>query len=148
MKTIFKDVIHYTGIWRHRHHVSQDVLDRRRYYLNEYTEFGGQSLEHMRQKIYREDFFLSQLPSSIWESAGGYDDDEVEMEEGEMKRNSPKEVKQQLLRQLATELIVRQSLDGTAAIVQSDFQYVDQFYFSEIYSDLGILCCDMLTFCL
>jgi len=122
LKRTFKDVVRYTKIWRHERHLSHDILDRRHYYLSEAAEYGGYGLENNRQTTYRDDFFLSQLPSAIWEGSGGYDGDEMETEEGQTKRKSPKEIKQQLLRQLATELNIRQSLDGTAAIVQSDFQ--------------------------
>lgn len=103
MKTILSELIRYTRLWKQNTHVSQEEKDRRRYYLGDWRVGGDSpnSVEHERQQVYREDFFLSQLPSSVHEGAGGYDDDE---EIGESGKKSPKEIKQQLLRQLVTEV--------------------------------------------
>jgi len=128
LKRILGEAIRYTDIWKKNEQPPQEELDRRRYYLGENrSQFkAGSNVESERQRTYREDFFLSLLPSDIWDGAGGYDDDEQQQtwsdsdrEEGKSLQN----IKQQLLRQLATELIIRQSLDGAAAIVQSDFQW-------------------------
>jgi hypothetical protein len=123
IKPILCDLVRYTGIWNQSARLPQSEVDRRRYYLGGYRSQqeaeGG--LHSERLKMYQDDLFLSQLPTKVWEGAGGYDGDEDE-DEGPT-RKSPKEIKQQLLRQLATELRVRQTLDGEAAIVQSDFRW-------------------------
>jgi hypothetical protein len=103
MKVILSELIRYTRLWKQNSHVPQEVNDMRRYYLGDWRsgEESRNSVERERQEVYRQDFFLSQLPSSVYEGAGGYDDDE---EIGESGKKSPKEIKQQLLRQLATEV--------------------------------------------
>jgi hypothetical protein len=121
MKTILSELLRYTRLWKQKTNVPQEETDKRRYYLGDWHGEGrDSSVEHERQRVYREDFFMSQLPSSVYEGAGGYEDDEPI---GESGKKSPKEIKQQLLRQLATEVQLRQCLDGEAAVVQSDFQW-------------------------
>lgn len=129
MKTILSDVARYTKIWKHQVHVPQDVKDRRKYFLGEHvsrfeTYETMISVERGRQDMYWNDFFLSQLPSTVWAGAGGYDDDEEVDSDNEAKGvKSPKEVKQQLLRLLATEVQLQKTLHGQVAVVQSDFQW-------------------------
>ena len=124
MKTTLGNLIEYTRIWKRDSRIPQEEVDKRRYYLGDYRSHqeARENVEKERQRVYREDFFLSQLPASVYEGAGGYDDDE-EYDDDDFERKSPKEIRQQLLRQLATELHLRRALDGEAAIVQSDFQW-------------------------
>jgi len=122
MKTALSSVSRYTGFWKHNVAVPQVAQERRRYYLGN-TRSRAEllvSVEKHRQDMYAEDFFLSQLPSSVFEGAGGYDDDEVI---GNSTKKSPKVVKQQLLRLLATEVRMQKALNSQVAVVQSDFQW-------------------------
>jgi hypothetical protein len=74
-----------------------------------------------RQATYGDDFFLSPLPTTVYEGTRGYDGDDED--EKDAKRKSPKDIMQQLLRQLATEIHLRRALDIEVAIVQSDLQW-------------------------
>ncbi|MCJ1254916.1 hypothetical protein MMC24_002732 [Lignoscripta atroalba] len=123
IKKTLRDVIHYTSLWKQSEYVPQDEADRRQYYLGEHNlqSDPSDSLESERQEAYRQKFFLSQLPSSVDEGARGYDDDDDDDKHGPI--DSPNQIKQQLLRQLATEVLIRQSLDGEVAVVQSDLQW-------------------------
>lgn len=97
---------------------------KRRYYLDKRSNTVDRTTDYIayhRQETYRNDFFLPQLPSSVYKGAGGYDDDEGDEKDPEQK--SPKEIKQQLLRQLATETRLHRALYGEVAIVQSDLQW-------------------------
>jgi hypothetical protein len=129
MKNVLGDVARYTKIWKNQVHVSQDLKDRRKYFLGAYNTrfetYGTMtSVEKGRQDMYWDDFFLSQLPSSVWAGAGGYDGDEEMDSDSEAKGvKSPKEVRQQLLRLLATEVQLQKTLHGQVAVVQSDFQW-------------------------
>ncbi|KAE9364307.1 hypothetical protein N431DRAFT_431187 [Stipitochalara longipes BDJ] len=126
VKTILCDVARYTGIWKHKVNVSEDVHDRRRYFLGDYRSRAEThtGVEKGRLDMYRDDFFLSQLPSTVWAGAGGYDDDEeIDPDSEGQGQKSPKEVKQQLLRLLATEVQLQKTLHGRVAVVQSDFQW-------------------------
>jgi hypothetical protein len=126
MKTVLCDVARDTGIWKHNVNVPEDVKDRRRYFLGDHRSRRetGTGVEMGRLDTFRDDFFLSQLPSKVWQGAGGYDDDEEVDSDDEAKgMKSPKEVKQQLLRLLATEVQLQKTLHGQVAVVQSDFQW-------------------------
>ena len=124
IKSILLTIIQSGRAWKRVPSVPQEAVDRRHYYLGDhrFRQEGGPKVELERQMLYKNDFCLSQLPTTEYEGAGGYDDDEV-YDDDDFSRKSPKEVRQQLLRQLATELLLRRALDGEAAIVQSDFQW-------------------------
>jgi hypothetical protein len=125
MKQILTTIMRYGGIWKLHIGMPQEEVDKRQYYLGKYKaqyEQSGRSVAGHRQDTYGDDFFLSQLPTTVYEGAGGYDGDGEEDGKG-VKRKSPKEIMQQLLRQLAAELHLRRALDAEVAIVQSDLQW-------------------------
>lgn len=112
-----------TQLWQKYTRLPDDERAKRQYYLERYlydSMISDKNVAHERQSVYQDDFFMSPLPSKMFEEAGGYDDDD-DVPDGD--RKSPKEIKQLLLRTLATEVIVRKSLDGEVAVVQSDFQW-------------------------
>ncbi|RDW89164.1 hypothetical protein BP6252_01196 [Coleophoma cylindrospora] len=123
-KKTLSDTFLRKSIWKHKMDIPRKVRDRRRYYLGEYEGRTQHGIEEIRHTIYKKDFFLSQLPSSVYEGAGGYDDDEEELsDDNTEERKSPKEIKQQLLRQIASEMHLRLAMEGEFAVVQSDFQW-------------------------
>jgi hypothetical protein len=127
MKRVLTEAIRYTHLWKKGSPLPpQEEEDKRKFFLgsNVVHEEKNGGIEKWRQYTYSNDFFLSQLPSSVYQGAGGYDDDEDdEDEERDPKIKSPKVIKQQLLRQLATEIHIRRALDGEVAVVQSDLQW-------------------------
>lgn len=118
--------VRFDGVWRGKASISEDVKDRRRYFLDR-SGWGVEraGVEKLRQDMFHRDFFLSQIPWTVYEGAGGYDDEEgeVDLDYKESDKKSPKEVKQQLLRLLATEVKLHRSLNGECAVVQSDFKW-------------------------
>ena len=112
------------GLWKQGSSIPDDDRAKYKYFFDEYTWSSmndGNNVAQERQKVYDDDFFMAPLPSKEFEEAGGYDeDDEVT---GDDDKKSPKDIKQLLLRTLATEVIMRRSLDGEVAVVQSDFQW-------------------------
>ena len=112
------------SLWNQCASIPDDARAKSKYYFDEWTSSavrGDQNIARERQKTYDDEFFMSPLPSKEFEEAGGYDDDDdVPGDDG---KKSPKDIKQLLLRTLATEVIVRRSLDGEVAVVQSDFQW-------------------------
>lgn len=126
MKSTLCRLVRDSGIWKNNVNIPQDVKDRRKYFLgdNRSSAEGSNSVEKLRQDMYRDDFFLSQLPSTVYEGAGGYDDDDGDVDsDSDSNKKSPKEVKQQLLRLMATEVHIQKTLNGECAVVQSDFQW-------------------------
>ncbi|KAI0541351.1 hypothetical protein GGR58DRAFT_510945 [Xylaria digitata] len=84
----------------------------------------------VRSSLFQGSFFLSQLPTSVTEfnRNGGYANDGEVQEDGEEEKKNEKSagrfnVKQKLLRTLATEAIVHRTLHGEAAVVQSDLEW-------------------------
>ena len=74
-----------------------------------------------KQDTYGKNYFLARLPSTM--KAGdrvSYDDEETDETDEDVK--SPLQIRQQLLHQIAAELIIHQSLHGEVAIVKSDLQ--------------------------
>jgi hypothetical protein len=123
MKAILNSTRRMPGIWKHSARLPDDERAKRKYYFGEYDYRNMTDCENVaqeRRKLYEEDFFMSPLPAKFFEEAGGYDDDD-ETEASSMK--SPKDIKQLLLRTLATEVVMHRSLDGEVAVVQSDFQW-------------------------
>ena len=124
MKQYLNRMRHNKALWKQGSSIPEEERQKRKYYFDTYMrasiEDSDQSVAKERQKIYDQDFFMSPLPSKEFEEAGGYDDDE---DAPDTDKKSPKDIKQLLLRTLATEVIVRRSLDGEVAVVQSDFQW-------------------------
>ena len=111
------------ALWKQSASIPDDDRAKSKYYFDDWTRSAmrDENVARERQKTYDDDFFMSPLPSKEFEEAGGYDDDD-DAPDDDGKR-SPKDIKQLLLRTLATEVIVRRSLDGEVAVVQSDFQW-------------------------
>lgn len=132
LKSFLQDIQKSPDLWKKNTRVPEEDLARRKYYLGAaaHSSRGRPSnTEEDRQETYRDHFFLAPLPSNLYEETMGYDDEEEEEEEDDASdsdkgdRLSPKEIKQLLLRTLATEFLVRRSLEGEAAVIQSDFQW-------------------------
>ncbi|KAJ9656579.1 hypothetical protein H2201_008491 [Coniosporium apollinis] len=121
MKSILQNLIGTPFFWNWNHGgiVPEHDLSRRQYFLSE-RPLVTASVETERERIYRKTFFLSQLPSSIkaFNAGGGYDNDG-----GDDRKSDSPNTKQQLLRQLATEVLLRRSVDHEVAVVQSDLKW-------------------------
>jgi hypothetical protein len=123
---------------------SRDEQDRRRYFLDSYYHSSsGATVEHERKQAYVDTFFLSQLPdteTSLLEGDHNYDgndDASSEGSEGLANQGGPPQkksaIKQKLLRQLTTELIIHRLRGKTydtrtdsgngVALVQTDLQW-------------------------
>ena len=119
LKTALQGLNRYTGIWKHAAKMPYEESQKRKYFGMAVSEH---SMDEERQSTYRDHFFMAPLPGKMFEEAGGYDDDDTGPET-DPNRKSPKEIKQLLLRTLATEVVMRRSLDSEVAVVQSDFQW-------------------------
>jgi hypothetical protein len=131
LKRPLRDCMFNMQAWKSGADVSRESKDERKYFFGDcrvgQEAGGGVAME--RRNLYQNDIFLSQLPSSVSDGAGGYDDEETEVNDDwddwgtKPKRKSPKEIKQRLLRQLATEVQLRKAVDGEVVVVQSDFRW-------------------------
>ncbi|CAG9949799.1 unnamed protein product [Clonostachys rosea f. rosea IK726] len=95
---------------------------RRLYYLMDDVSPHG-SIDTMRYSQYIEDFFTCALPSSEHtQSFGGYLDEAPDETEDD-KKGGKGNVKQQLLRTLASEALLHRHLKGEVAMIQTDLEW-------------------------
>lgn len=119
--------------WRAGEHMTSTERIRYEYFTGmRFLSNGG--VDNIRSSSFRESFFLSQLPASettigknrAYVNDGNVEEDGEDGEEKEEKIEKSTEnfnVKQKLLRTLATEAIVHRTLHGEAAVIQSDLQW-------------------------
>ncbi|KAI1438585.1 hypothetical protein GGR50DRAFT_685279 [Xylaria sp. CBS 124048] len=118
-----------TWAWRAGQNMSSASRIRHEYFSN-MRSTSTFTVEHTRSNLFRESFFLSQLPDSVttigknqaYASDGEPQEDDEKREESE-KTAEKVNIKQKLLRTLATEVITHRTLYGEAAVVQSDLQW-------------------------
>lgn len=123
LKASLDNLFSYGSIWKRKIHLPQEQTQLESFYHAPY--YGSNQRESVgteRRDTYKNHFFLAPLPSRLFEEAGGYDDDD-DQPKADPNKLSPKDIKQLLLRTLATETLVHRSLDGEVAVVQSDFQW-------------------------
>jgi hypothetical protein len=106
--------------WKATQDVPQADLDKRIYYFNGHAFNNRVGVASQRKTDYNETFFLSQLPGSVEAvHAGGYDQND-DRKNSETKSSG---IKQQLLRKIATEVLLHRKLHGEVAVIQSDLQW-------------------------
>ncbi|KAK2873446.1 hypothetical protein FQN49_002369 [Arthroderma sp. PD_2] len=124
VKLALKAVLHTP---RDQIDIPQENLAERSYYLGDQALDPRPtfSVEYHRRRDFQQHFFLSQLPSKPFGEAAYADDeaDEDSDDEEEADKLSPVGVKQLLIRTLATELLVKNTIEGEVAVIQSDFQW-------------------------
>lgn len=130
-------LVSHEGVWDWSAGKTMPQIDRQRYQYFTGTKLQyDESLDKIRSDFYRNDFLLAQLPATVT-TIGNHsydndgedqdDDDDDDDNEEERRNNSinPKSpnIKQKLLRTLATEAVVQRTLYGESAVVQSDLQW-------------------------
>ena len=131
-KAALRRIVQNKKVWKESNvAMSRSEKRRREYFLGDSTA-STQGLAWTKQHRYEMDYFLAQLPDSVEAGArGGYDDEEDDNAIADVK--SPIKIRQQLLHQLASELLIHRALHGEVAVVQSDIQW---FYTSLSHSTI------------
>lgn len=114
-KSSLQGVIANGLAWKRPQEMPQDEVERQEYYLGKRAVQPMNGRAWQQQSTYEKYFFMCQLPSDLTAGVADYHDDD-----GGMK---PSNIKQELLRTLGTEVIIRRSLYGEVAVVQSDLQW-------------------------
>lgn len=117
-KEILKSTRRSRTLWKQPLRLSYEEATKLEYYLEHDCDTPNAASE--RLKTYVQNFFLAPLPDKFLEEAVGYDDDDDDDTDPDGK--TPKDVKQLLLRTLATEALLHRSLDGEVAVLRSDFR--------------------------
>ncbi len=134
MKRMLKHLISNKDVWKSSQKpISVQDRDRRAYFLGEAHTVATQGTAPQKQENYWDDYFLAQLPNTAQAGArGGYDDEDEHDTDGDVK--TPLQIRQQLLHQIAAELLIHRCLYGKEfAVVQSDIQW---FYTSLSHSTI------------
>ncbi|KAL4804685.1 hypothetical protein BDV18DRAFT_166016 [Aspergillus unguis] len=111
--------------WKVAPPTTEDDMERQRYYLGRTASVYGPEIT--RKSEYLRLYFLCQLPSSLTTLAEGgasYDDDDADDD----NENTPtpggcKNIKQHLLRKVATETLMQRNIYSEAAVIQSDLRW-------------------------
>ncbi|GLB07723.1 hypothetical protein AtubIFM57258_003085 [Aspergillus tubingensis] len=125
LKRLLSRFVQQDSVWNwkpERQMTARDRL-RRRYYMGNGEVYS--TAEQLRFTEYLETYFLSQLPrseSTLSEKGNSYDDDN-DGAGTSPTRHEGKNFRQQLLRKIATEALVRRHLHGAAVVVQSDMKW-------------------------
>ncbi len=134
IKRMLKHLISNKDVWKSSQKpMSVQDRDRRAYFLGEAHTVATQGIAPQKQENYWDDYFLAQLPNTAQAGArGGYDDEDEHDTNGDEK--TPLQIRQQLLHQIAAELLIHRCLYGEEfAVVQSDIQW---FYTSLSHSTI------------
>ncbi|KAJ4302624.1 hypothetical protein N0V90_001513 [Kalmusia sp. IMI 367209] len=118
LKSLFKQLAYDDKFWRTSEKTSSHEESRRIYFTGEYTS-SNQGVEAAQLNTFRQEFFLSSLPDSLHHGSDPYGEDP----ETDEKRKSGHGIRQLLLQQIATNVIIRRALHGDVAVVQSDLQW-------------------------
>ncbi|KAL2825725.1 hypothetical protein BDW59DRAFT_69621 [Aspergillus cavernicola] len=136
LKTHLKDFIENSRVWNWdaAPPMTENDKERFKYYLG--SPGRGSGPEAVRKSDYLRLYFLSQLPLSLTTLADGgapYDDDDDDDESdnggwgANIKKTASPEVnrniKQQLLRKVATETLIQRYVYDEAAVIQSDLRW-------------------------
>lgn len=131
-KGALRRIVQNKKVWKESNIAMSRSEKRRREYFLGSSHISTQGLAWTRQNKYEIDYFLAQLPDSVEAGArGGYDDEEDDNAPADVK--TPTRIRQQLLHQLASELLIHRALHGEVAVVQSDIQW---FYTSLSHSTI------------
>ncbi|KAI0856322.1 hypothetical protein F4860DRAFT_506817 [Xylaria cubensis] len=126
-----QDVRRHDGAWNWQAGKAMNSVDRVRFeYFSGAKLVSSSGVDNTRSNVFRESFFLSQLPASettIGKNRAYVNDGNVEEDDEERAKDekAPENfnIKQKLLRTLATESIVHRTLYGEAVVIQSDLQW-------------------------
>ncbi|KAI4272982.1 MAG: hypothetical protein LQ337_004941 [Flavoplaca oasis] len=123
MKAALRMVVWNKKVWKMPEPpMTRDEKNRRQYFLGSASADSTQSLASKKRDAYENEYFLAQLPNTIQEAGrGGYDDEEVRGTQTNLK--TPLEIRQKLLLQIASELLIHRAQHGAVAVVQSDIQW-------------------------
>lgn len=114
-----------SNAWPKSSHNSMTARDhvRAAFYLGENRSDFSNSLLYARREQFKDDFFLTQLPSSLSEGNRDYNNPGTDDDEDQVDGKSPLEVKQTLLRLATTEMMVQKKIYGSFTLCQTDFKW-------------------------
>ena len=119
LKDVF-NVFFHSGAWQQSNRNPMDGgarLRRQSYCLNVTQD---QNVRNERRRRYKSDYFMSQLPSSLWDVQDQYNE---ESDEDMSDLMNAMDVKQTLLHLISAETAINSQLHGSFTVLQSDFKW-------------------------
>ena len=133
LKSLFRGLPEDYKFWKGSMKMTTDQLDRHRYFTGS-TPASAKGLAYEKAATFRDTFLLSSLPNSLRDGSDPYGENNDEGDE----TKTGLAIRQTLLRQIATDVIIRRSLYGAVAVVQSDLQwYATGLPHSTLWAVLG-----------
>lgn len=102
--------------------LSKQAYRRRRFFLGSKMAKPTRNVESEVANHWRDQIFLDQLPSDMFETRGAYGDDKTEIEEGDTRR-SPLAVVQELIHRVQASVIMQKRLGTDTTVIRSDFKW-------------------------
>lgn len=118
LKPQFTDLVYDKKFWKTTSKPS-GVDDSRQKYFTNRDQQSDQGVAGAQLSTFRQTFLLSALPSSLNHGSDPYEEDP----DSDGKEKSGLAIRQLLLQQIATNVIMRRTLHGSVAVVQSDLQW-------------------------
>jgi hypothetical protein len=123
LKTMFARLPQSESFWKNRGRMNTEDKARHYYFTKDYPQ-SKSGLMALQEETFLSTFLNSSLPSSLTDGGDPYGED---AEEGTKEARDDSKTglgrRQTFLRQLATDVLIRRSLHGDVAVVQSDLQW-------------------------
>lgn len=101
-------------------HVPKREMERRRYFRDDRGKSYGSSVNDYRLETYKNNYFMTQLPTSVEKGVPEYGEEASEADTG---AKTALDTKHSLLHMLVTESIIHRTLYGQFTAIRSDFRY-------------------------
>jgi hypothetical protein len=118
LKRQFTGLAYDKKFWKTTHNPSKLEESRRSYFTGR-RQAPNQGVAGAQLDTFRQTFLLSALPSSLNHGSDPYGEDP----DSDGKEKSGLAIRQLLLQQIATNVIINRALHGSVAVVQSDLQW-------------------------
>ena len=119
LKDVF-NVFFHSGAWQQSTRKPMDGWARLRRQSYGLPVTHDQNVRNERRRRYKSDYFMSQLPSSLWDVHNQYQE---ESDENNGDLMDAMDVKQSLLHLISAETAINTQLHGSFTVLQSDFKW-------------------------
>lgn len=119
LKGHFRLLVCDRNFWKEVKPLSQDARSRRKFFAGNLLDAPNDGIVAEEMKTFRRTFLLSSMPQNLSDTADPYGGDT----DSDDEPKSGLGIRQLLLRQIATNVIIRRALHGDVAVVQSDLQW-------------------------
>lgn len=131
LKVLFRGLTYDSKFWKGPKQMTGDEKARR-YYFSGSRPNTADGIVEDKMSTFRNTFLLSSLPNSLRDGSDPYGDDKDSNDDTKTGLG----IRQLLLRQIASDVIIRRALHGDVAVVQSDLQWYATGYVTSLQIEL------------